>query len=473
MVDAIKCTNQKVFNHNMSSPHRSQKSRGKFNPKTVSHLDSLFARTKNLNHVISVIGLGYVGLPLAVAFAKHFQTIGYDINRERLNQLKQGVDYNSEIKKKFLLSKRLSFTDHESDLSKANFHVIAVPTPIDADNKPDITALLAATKTVAGILKRGDIVVYESTVYPGLTEEKCLPLLEKVSGLKSKIDFKLGYSPERMNPGDKAHTLEKIIKIVSGQDEPALDVVAAVYKKVAVSGVHRASSIRVAEAAKVIENVQRDLNIALMNELSMIFDRMGLDTREVLEAAATKWNFAKFTPGLVGGHCIGVDSYYLTHKAIELGHHPRVILAGRDINNSMAEYVAEKIIAELRAQHQDLEKSLVTVLGVTFKENCSDTRNSQVFRLIDILRASGVAVQIHDPLALQSAVSSYGDFSLLQFKKIKKAQAVVVAVAHDFYRRLTLSQWQSLVHKKAIIADLKSIMPKNKLNKLSCSVWRL
>jgi len=329
------------------------------------------------DRIVSVVGLGYVGLPVAVAFGKIRKTVGFDINALRVAELKAGYDRTGEVEADDLLMADIVFTDAIEELAKADFHIVAVPTPVDSANQPDLTPVLKASETVGEALKKGDIVVYESTVYPGVTEEECVPILERVSGLACGSDFFVGYSPERINPGDKEHTFTKIKKVVSGQDAETLEIVAALYESVVTAGVHRASSIKVAEAAKVIENTQRDLNIALMNELALIFDRMGIDTNEVLEAAGSKWNFLKFRPGLVGGHCIGVDPYYLTHKAEKLGYIPQVILAGRRINDGMGKFVAQRTIKEMiRAGHSILGAT-VTVLGLTFKEDCPDLRNSK------------------------------------------------------------------------------------------------
>jgi len=361
------------------------------------------------NRVISVVGLGYVGLPVAVAFGKVRRTIGFDINRTRIEELRDGFDRTDEVTPEELAAADILFTDRIEDLKGANFHIVAVPTPIDEANQPDLRLMCRASETVAAALKPGDIVVYESTVYPGVTEEECLPILERISGLKGGVDFKVGYSPERINPGDKEHTFTKILKVVSGQDAETLEVVADVYSSVVTAGVFRASSIKVAEAAKVIENTQRDLNIALMNELALIFDRMGIDTGEVLAAAGSKWNFLKFSPGLVGGHCIGVDPYYLTHKAEKLGYIPQVILAGRRINDGMGKFVAQRAVKEIIKAGHPVLGSVVTVLGLTFKENCPDLRNSKVIDIVKELQDYGMEVQVCDPLAdHEEALHEYG-----------------------------------------------------------------
>jgi UDP-N-acetyl-D-galactosamine dehydrogenase len=350
-----------------------------------------------MSETVSVIGLGYVGLPVAVAMSQKFPTIGFDINKKRIEELLTGVDRTNEISSEELTKSKIQFSSQLEDLKKATFHIVTVPTPIDNANRPDLTLIYRATEMVASILKKGDMVVYESTVYPGLTEEECLPILEKISGLKCGTDFDIGYSPERINPGDKNHTFSHIRKVVSGQDANALKRVAATYGAVVEAGVFEASSIKVAEAAKIIENVQRDLNIALINELALIFHRMSIDTQDVLAAAGTKWNFLPFQPGLVGGHCIGVDPYYLTHQAEKMGYIPQVILAGRRTNNEMGKYIAQNTLRNLINAGHKILGSVVTVLGVTFKENCPDIRNSKVVDIIRELTEFGVEVQVHDP----------------------------------------------------------------------------
>ncbi len=427
----------------------------------------------NNKRIISVVGLGYVGLPVAVAFGKVQKTIGFDVNPVRIKELKEWRDRTGEVSPAELKSANILFTDKIEELKLADFHIVAVPTPVDDANQPDLTCMLKASETVGKALKKGDIVVYESTVYPGVTEEECMPILEKVSGLKCGSDFKVGYSPERINPGDKEHTFTKIKKIVSGQDAETLEIVASVYEMVVTAGVHRASSIKVAEAAKVIENTQRDLNIALMNELSLIFDRMGIDTNDVLEAAGTKWNFLKFKPGLVGGHCIGVDPYYLTHKAEKIGYIPQVILAGRRINDSMGKFIAQRTIKEMiRAGHNILD-STVTVLGLTFKEDCPDLRNSKVVDIIRELHDYGTHVQVHDPLADPvEAKHEYG-ISLVAMEKLKPATAVVAAVAHRSYREMSMDTLNSLMGKNPVLIDIKCIFNSKTLRKNGVRLWRL
>ena len=381
---------------------------------------------------ISVIGLGYVGLPVAVAFARSGATvIGFDIDARRVAELREGIDLTREVESADLRQATLNYTTDAAALKKADFHIVTVPTPIDDNRRPDLGAMLAASRTVGGVLKKGDIVVYESTVYPGAVEEDCVPVLEASSGLKCGADFTVGYSPERINPGDKQHRFETITKVVSAQDAPTLDVVAAVYGSVVKAGIHRAPSIKVAEAAKVIENTQRDLNIAFMNELSAIFHKLGIDTGDVLAAAATKWNFQAFQPGLVGGHCIGVDPYYLTHRAEKAGYRPEVILAGRHINDSMGAQIAHECMSRLngRATHG----ALVTVLGLTFKENVPDTRNSKVIDIVRTLEQGGVTVQMHDPLASPEQAREEYRVDLVPMGRLKPADAVIFAVAHDDY----------------------------------------
>ncbi|MEN4829543.1 nucleotide sugar dehydrogenase [Pseudomonas sp. P39-UII1] len=422
---------------------------------------------------ISVVGLGYVGLPVAVAFGRHGAVIGFDINEGRLQELRAGQDRTNEVTREELSQTQIEFTSKTEILAKADFHIVAVPTPIDDAHQPDLTPVVKASETVAKALKKGDIVVYESTVYPGVTEEICVPILERLSGLKCGADFTVGYSPERINPGDKEHTFTKIKKVVSGQDERTLEIVADVYASVVTAGVHKAASIKVAEAAKVIENTQRDLNIALMNELALIFDRMGIDTLDVLEAAGTKWNFLKFKPGLVGGHCIGVDPYYLTHKAEKLGYIPQVILAGRRINDSMGAFIAQQTIKQMIHAGHPIAGAVVTVLGLTFKENCPDLRNSRVIDIIRELEDFGVKVQVFDPEAApEEAQHEYG-VSLLPLDQLQPAAAVVVAVAHDTYARWSAEQYLNLMHSNPVVIDVKGVCDGPALEKAGSRFWRL
>jgi len=425
------------------------------------------------DRIISVIGLGYVGLPVAVAFGKVRRTVGFDINKTRIAELKDGIDRTGEVTPEDLKAADIYFTDSIEELKEADFHIIAVPTPIDEANQPDLSLMCRASETVGGALKAGDIVVYESTVYPGVTEEECLPILERVSGLKGGRDFTVGYSPERINPGDKEHTFTKIKKVVAGQDAATLEVVAQVYSSVVTAGVHRAPSIKVAEAAKAIENTQRDLNIALMNELALIFDRLGIDTAAVLEAAGTKWNFLKFSPGLVGGHCIGVDPYYLTHRAEKAGYIPQVILAGRRINDGMGKFIAQRAVKEIvRAGHPVLG-SVVTVLGLTFKENCPDLRNSKVVDIVRELEDYGMKVQVTDPLAdHDEALEEYG-VGITPFGELRPAVAVVAAVAHDEYRVLSGTELTALMGENPVLIDVKGIYRNAPLAAAGIRVWSL
>ncbi len=427
----------------------------------------------NKKRIVSVVGLGYVGLPVAVAFGKAGKTIGFDINSKRIKELLTGHDHTGEVAPDELKGADILFTDKIDELKLADFHIVAVPTPVDDANQPDLTPILKASETVGRALKKGDIVVYESTVYPGVTEEECVPVLEGVSGLRCVADFKVGYSPERINPGDKEHTFTKIKKVVSGQDEEALDIIAAVYESVVTAGVHRASSIKVAEAAKVIENTQRDLNIALMNELAIIFDKMGIDTNEVLEAAGSKWNFLKFKPGLVGGHCIGVDPYYLTHKAEKIGYIPQVILAGRRINDGMGKFIAQRTVKEMIHAGHNILGSTVTVLGLTFKEDCPDLRNSKVIDIIRELQDYGINVQVHDPLADHEEAKNEYKILITEMEKLKPAAAVVVAVAHKTYQRLSPSELAGLMVENPVVIDVKGLYSPQALKKAGIKVWRL
>ena len=422
---------------------------------------------------ISVVGLGYVGLPVAVAFGKHGPVIGFDINENRLEELRAGQDRTNEVSATELGDTQIEFTSKPEVLAQADFHIVAVPTPIDDAHQPDLTPVVKASESVGTALKKGDIVVYESTVYPGVTEDICVPILERVSGLKCGPDFTVGYSPERINPGDKEHTFTKIKKVVSGQDAATLKIVADVYSSVVTAGVYKAASIKVAEAAKVIENTQRDLNIALMNELALIFDRMGIDTLDVLEAAGTKWNFLKFKPGLVGGHCIGVDPYYLTHKAEKLGYIPQVILAGRRINDSMGAFIAQQTIKQMIHAGHAIANAVVTVLGLTFKENCPDLRNSRVIDIIRELEEFDVQVQVFDPVASSAeALHEYGVTSL-SLNELKPAAAIVVAVAHDAYARWTPSDYLKLMHNAPVVIDVKGVCDGPALERAGARFWRL
>jgi UDP-N-acetyl-D-galactosamine dehydrogenase len=428
---------------------------------------------KATSRKVSVVGLGYVGLPVAVAFGRSARTVGFDINAARIAELRGGHDRTEEVSSEDLAAADILFTDRIDELSLADFHIIAVPTPIDDANQPDLTPMLRASETVGKALKKGDVVVFESTVYPGVTEDECVPILESRSGLKCGADFTVGYSPERINPGDKEHTFTKIKKVVSGQDAATLEIVAQTYESVVTAGVYRASSIRVAEAAKVIENTQRDLNIALMNELALIFDRMGIDTSEVLAAAGTKWNFLPFRPGLVGGHCIGVDPYYLTHKAEKIGYIPQVILAGRRINDGMGKFIAQRTVKEMIHAGHNILGTRVTVLGLTFKENCPDLRNSKVIDIIRELQDYGIQVQVHDPLAEPSeALQEYG-VSLTPFAELEKSAALVVAVAHREYTGLSIAELGALMDRNPVLVDVKCLFDQDQVRRAGMRLWRL
>ena len=423
---------------------------------------------------VAVIGLGYVGLPLVVEFGKQLRTIGFDISAPKVESCQRGVDPSRELSDQDLSAARHAiYTTDASLLNEADSIIVAVPTPVDMAHIPDFKPLISASNTVGQHMKKGAVVVYESTVYPGATEEVCIPILERASGLKWKRDFFVGYSPERINPGDKEHTLTKILKIVSGDTPETLARVAQLYEKIVVPGVHRASSIKAAEAAKVIENTQRDLNIALMNELAIIFDRMGLDTSEVLEAAGTKWNFLNFKPGLVGGHCIGVDPYYLTHKAEMLGYHPQVILAGRRINDSMGKFIAEQTIKQMIASGSPIKGAKVNVLGLTFKENCGDLRNSKVIDIINELKTYGVEVSVTDPQAdADEAMHEYG-VRLLRWDDLPRADAMVVAVAHQEYAGLGLGQLSEKLVDGGAFIDVKAVFDATALRTAGYQIWRL
>jgi len=423
---------------------------------------------------VAVVGLGYVGLPLAIAFGRKFPTIGFDLSAEKIGKYRQGIDPTGEVSAEDLRSAaHLQFMTDPSLLAKADFVVVAVPTPIDRVHNPDFGPLISASEAVGRHLKRGAIVVYESTVYPGATEEVCVPILEKYSGKTWKKDFNVGYSPERINPGDKNHTLTKIVKVVSGDTPETLEKVAMLYSSIVEAGVYRASSIRVAEAAKVIENTQRDINIALMNELAILFDKLGLDTVEVLKAAETKWNFVSFRPGLVGGHCIGVDPYYLTHKAEMVGYHPQVILAGRRINDSMGKYVAEQTVKQMIQNGGSIKGATVNVLGLTFKENCPDLRNSRVMDLIEELRSYGIRVLVHDPVASpEEARREYG-IDLTDWKSLPAAGATVLAVPHQELIDRPITDFAAKTARGGCLVDVKSKLDPEAVRAQGLRVWRL
>jgi UDP-N-acetyl-D-galactosamine dehydrogenase len=426
------------------------------------------------DQVVAVVGLGYVGLPLAVEFGKKVRTIGFDLSASKIENYKKFIDPTGEVSTEQLQAARqLEVTTDPALLAEADYVVVAVPTPVDIAHNPDFTPLAGASTTVGKNLKKGAIVIFESTVYPGATEEVCIPLLEKHSGLKWMEDFHVGFSPERINPGDKEHTLTTILKIVSGDDAATLESVAQLYESVITAGVHRASSIKVAEAAKVIENTQRDLNIALMNELAIIFDKIGIDTLEVLKAAGTKWNFLPFRPGLVGGHCIGVDPYYLTHKAEMVGYHPQVILAGRRINDGMAKFVAEKTVKSMISSGFNVKGAKVNVIGLTFKENCPDLRNSKVADIVHELESYGVDVHVWDPLAdAAEAEHEYG-IKLESWDSLPKADAVIAAVPHKEVLALSLTDFQSKLNNGGCFIDVKSQFDEKAIREAGYCVWRL
>ena len=405
---------------------------------------------------LSLVGLGYVGMPIAVAFAKKIDVIGFDLNAKKIELYKNGIDPTNEVGNDAIKATTVDFTADETRLKEANFHIVAVPTPVNDDHTPDLTPVEGASEILGRNLTKGSVVVFESTVYPGVTEDVCIPILERESGLKCGVDFKIGYSPERINPGDKVHRLETIKKIVSGMDAQTLDTVAKVYELVVEAGVHRAESIKVAEAAKVIENSQRDINIAFMNELSIIFHRMGIDTKAVLEAAGTKWNFLPFTPGLVGGHCIGVDPYYLTYKADSLGYHSQVILSGRYINDGMGKYVAENCIKQLIAADKPVRNAKVAVLGFTFKENCPDARNTRVIDIVNELREYGIEPYVADPVADKDEVKRIYGLAFTALDELHDMDAVIIAVAHDEFRNLDLENVYGSGAR--VLLDVKGIL---------------
>ncbi|SCT97341.1 capsular polysaccharide biosynthesis protein CapL [Mammaliicoccus lentus] len=424
-----------------------------------------------MNRKIAVVGLGYVGLPVAVAFGKQQEVVGFDIDEIRINELKNGYDRTNEVNDVDLKKSNIKFTNLPEELSKVDFIIVAVPTPINKNNQPDLTPLIKASETVGKALTKDTIVVYESTVYPGATEEECVPVLEKFSGLTNGSDFFVGYSPERINPGDKVHTFETITKVVSGQTPEVLEGVAEVYSIVVKAGVHKASSIKVAEAAKVIENTQRDVNIALMNEIAIIFDKVGIDTSEVLEASGTKWNFLNFKPGLVGGHCIGVDPYYLTHKAQELGHHPEVILAGRRINDNMSKYIATNIIKEILKKGIEVQGMTINLLGLTFKENCPDLRNTKVIDIVRELEDYGMNVIVNDTEADKEAAKKLYGIELKDKNELTKTDALIFAVPHNDYIE-DKNSYLELLNDNGVLIDIKGLI-KDKDLKQSQTVWRL
>lgn len=435
---------------------------------------NLYNELMDKNEKLAVVGLGYVGLPLAVAFARKLDVIGFDTSSAKIALYHQGIDPTKEVGDEAIKNTTMYFTDDETKLQEAKFFVAAVPTPVRKDTTPDLSPVESATAIIGRNLTKGAIVVYESTVYPGVTEEVCVPILEKESGLKCGVDFKVGYSPERINPSDKEHILSNIVKIVSGMDDETLDIVAKTYELVALAGVFRATSIKVAEAAKVIENSQRDINIAFMNELSIIFHKMGIDTKEVLEAAGTKWNFLKFQPGLVGGHCIGVDPYYLTHKAAQLGYHSQIILSGRRINDDMGKYVAENMVKALIKMDKTIRGSKVAILGFTFKENCQDTRNTKVIDIINELHDYGIQTVIVDDVADRDEAKRLYGIDVIELKDMEKVDVVAVCVQHDMYKNLTQQQFaQMYADSKKIIFDLKGMYNKTEFTNAGYYYWRL
>ncbi len=425
-------------------------------------------------HTVAVVGLGYVGLPLAIAFGKKQKTVGFDLNPSKIENYKRHCDPTGEVsEEEFRASSNLEVTTDPTQLASADYIIIAVPTPIDQAHQPDFQPLLGASRVVGQNMKKGAVVIYESTVYPGATEEVCVPILEKHSGMQWKRDFHVGYSPERINPGDKEHTLTKIVKVVSGDDAATLEAVAQLYASMVGAGVHRASSIKVAEAAKVIENTQRDLNIALMNELAIIFNKIGIDTLEVLQAAGTKWNFLPFRPGLVGGHCIGVDPYYLTHKADMLGYHPQVILAGRRINDGMGKFIAEQTVKQMIACGSSIKAAKVNVLGLTFKENCPDLRNSRVIDIINELKSYGLQLYVHDPVPIQEEARHEYGIDLLPWHELPVADAIIVAVAHKQFLSLGPADYAKKVVRNGSFIDVKSQFDPAAFERAGLSVWRL
>lgn len=434
----------------------------------------LFSNLIQKKEKISLVGLGYVGMPIAVAFAKKVNVIGFDLNEKKVELYKSGIDPTNEVGNEAIRSTTVDFTADETKLREAKFHIVAVPTPVNDDHTPDLSPVEGASEILGRNLTKGSIVVFESTVYPGVTEDVCVPILERESGLKCGEDFKIGYSPERINPGDKIHRLETITKIVSGMDEESLDVIAKVYELVVEAGVHRAESIKVAEAAKVIENSQRDINIAFMNELSIIFNKMGIDTQSVLKAARTKWNFLNFYPGLVGGHCIGVDPYYLTYKAEMMGYHSQIILSGRRINDDMGKYVAENVVKKLIAADKPVRNANVAILGFTFKENCPDTRNTKIIDIVNELGDYGITPVIADPTAdADEAVRLYG-IKFVDIADVKNADAVILAVAHDNFREFTKSDIDNLYGSgQKIMIDIKGLLDRKEYEEAGYSYWRL
>lgn len=438
---------------------------------------TLYDKLINHKEKLSLIGLGYVGLPIAVAFAKKINVIGYDMNQEKIALYKKGIDPTKEVGNEEISATKVNFTADENKLKEAKFHIVAVPTPVNPDHTPDLLPIISASHVVGRNLTKGSIVVYESTVFPGVTEDICIPILEKESGLHCGIDFKVGYSPERINPGDKVHRLESIVKVVSGMDQESLDNIAKVYELVVNAGVYRAESIKVAEAAKVIENSQRDINIAFMNELSIIFNKMGIDTQAVLKAAGTKWNFLPFAPGLVGGHCIGVDPYYLTYKAEQLGYHSQIILAGRRINDDMGKYVAENLIKLLIKTDIPIKQAKIAIFGFTFKENCPDTRNTRVIDIVNELKEYGINPLIVDLQADQKEAEHEYHIHFSQIEDIQDIDAIIIAVGHHEFKKITPEKISGFFKKqskqKKVILDIKGILDKHHFESSEFVYWRL
>lgn len=438
---------------------------------------NLYEKILEQREKISLIGLGYVGMPIAVAFAKKVQVIGFDLNKDKIKLYQSGIDPTNEVGNETIQHTMVDFTSDEIKLREAKFHIVAVPTPVNADHTPDLTPIEGASQILGRNLTKGSIVVYESTVYPGVTEEICVPILEKESCLKCGVDFKIGYSPERINPGDKVHRLETITKIVSGMDEETLDEIAKVYELVVEAGVHRAESIKVAEAAKVIENSQRDINIAFMNELSIIFNKMGIDTKAVLQAAGTKWNFLDFKPGLVGGHCIGVDPYYLTYKAEQLGYHSQIILSGRRINDDMGKYVAENVVKNLIKANISVKQAQVVILGFTFKENCPDTRNTKIIDIVKELQEYGINPIITDPIADEKEAKQLYGVEFVPIDEVREMDAVIIAVAHKEFLELSMKKIDALFkdtgNENKVVIEVKAILDKQEVISAGYNYWRL
>lgn len=438
---------------------------------------NLYNTLLDKNEKVAVVGLGYVGMPLAVAFAKKLNVIGFDLNKNKIELYKSGIDPTNEVGNEEIRKTNLDFTSDEKRLREARFLIIAVPTPINLDKTPDLSPVESASRIVGRNLSKGSIIVYESTVYPGVTEDICVPILERESGLKCGVDFKIGYSPERINPGDKVHRLENIIKIVSGMDKDCLEEVSKIYELVITSGTHKVSSIKVAEAAKVVENSQRDINIAFMNELAMVFDRMGIDTKEVIEAMNTKWNALGFTPGLVGGHCIGVDPYYFVYEAEKLGYHSQIILSGRKINDGMGKFIADAIIKKLILANKVVKQAKVVIFGVTFKENTPDIRNSKIIDIFNNLREYGIEPFVVDPIANPNETKHEYGIDLLSISEVKDVDCIVLAVAHDVFRNLDWSIIDSFYgnfkNNEKVLIDVKSILSRTEIEEKGYSYWRL